>query len=62
MAGEKVGFTGWWVYYTAPFVGAGVAALMTSMVFGLDEEDEEEEEVTEKATVPEEPVAAADDA
>lgn len=21
MAGEKVGYEGWWVYYTAPFVG-----------------------------------------
>jgi glycerol uptake facilitator-like aquaporin len=63
MAGEKVGYTGWWIYYTAPFVGAGVAALMTSMIFGLDEEEEDEEEVAEKeVAVPEEPVAAADDA
>jgi glycerol uptake facilitator-like aquaporin len=21
MAGEKIGYAGWWVYYTAPFVG-----------------------------------------
>jgi len=35
MAGEKIGYKGWWIYYTAPFVGAGVAALICKYLFGV---------------------------
>lgn len=55
MAGEKVGHDGWWVYYTAPFLGAGIAALTTKYLFGVladetpaespKEVDEKEDEV-----------------
>lgn len=44
MAGADVGARGWWVYYTAPFVGAIAAAFLASTIFGLDEGDEEEAE------------------
>jgi aquaporin-1 len=44
LAGEVVGYRGVWIFYVAPFVGSGAAALMTSLIFGLDEEDEEEGE------------------
>lgn len=37
IAGTFVGFRGVWVFYTAPFVGAGAAALLTSFIFRLDE-------------------------
>ena len=38
IAGSFVGYRGVWVFYTAPFVGAGAAALLTSIIFGLDDE------------------------
>ena len=44
LAGATVGYRGVWIYYVAPFFGAGAAALMTSLIFGLDEEDDEEDE------------------
>mmetsp|Transcript_17127 Transcript_17127/g.28458 ORF Transcript_17127/g.28458 Transcript_17127/m.28458 type:complete len:283 (+) Transcript_17127:250-1098(+) len=59
MAGETIGGRGVWVFYTAPFVGAGVAALLTSLIFGLDEEEEEEVVVEEKAVVEEKVVEDA---
>jgi aquaporin PIP len=42
MAGAKVGYDGWWIFYTAPFVGSAVATLICKYVFGVygDEEDE----------------------
>ena len=43
IAGSFVGYRGVWVFYTAPFVGAGAAALLTSIIFGLDEDEEVEE-------------------
>eukprot|EP00934_Nitzschia_sp_Nitz4_P001839 Nitzschia sp. Nitz4//scaffold317_size20466//10725//11912//NITZ4_008663-RA/size20466-processed-gene-0.9-mRNA-1//1//CDS//3329547536//1839//frame0 len=33
LAGEKVGVDGWWVFYTAPFVGGGMAAMMYKFIF-----------------------------
>jgi glycerol uptake facilitator-like aquaporin len=35
MAGETVGKAGWWIYYTAPFVGAGAAALVCKYLLHL---------------------------
>merc|ERR1712232_924741 len=35
---------GWWVYYTAPFVGSALAALTYMFIFDESEEEEEEEE------------------
>jgi glycerol uptake facilitator-like aquaporin len=58
-AGEKAGEPGWWIYYTAPFVGSLFAVGVTKYIFGIfddesvksDEEikeEKEEEEVIEK--------------
>jgi MIP family channel proteins len=35
MAGEKVGVEGWWIFYTAPFLGAALAAIVCKHVFGV---------------------------
>jgi Major intrinsic protein len=35
MAGETVGAAGWWIYYTAPFVGAAAAAGVCKYVLHL---------------------------
>jgi glycerol uptake facilitator-like aquaporin len=44
MTGNKAGFEGWWVYYTAPFVGSGVAVLVCKYIFGAFDDKEEETE------------------
>jgi aquaporin PIP len=41
MAGEQAGVRGWWIYYTAPFVGATLAAMVCKYVFGVMKEEEE---------------------
>jgi len=41
-AGVEVGVDGWWVYYTAPFVGGGLAALTYKFIFACDGGAEEE--------------------
>jgi aquaporin PIP len=49
MAGETVGVRGWWIFYTAPFLGAALAAIVCKYVFGVMQEEEqgtEEEKVT----------------
>lgn len=33
MTGVKVGYPGWWIYYTAPFVGGALAALTYKFIF-----------------------------
>jgi aquaporin PIP len=35
MAGAKVGYEGWWIFYTAPFVGSAAATFITVFVFGV---------------------------
>jgi MIP family channel proteins len=35
MAGAKVGYEGWWIYYTAPFVGSAAATFIAVYVFGV---------------------------
>lgn len=35
-AGEKIIHKGWWIYYTAPFVGGALAALTYRFIFCLD--------------------------
>jgi MIP family channel proteins len=58
MAGETVGLRGWWIFYTAPFVGAGLAAMVCKYVFGVmkaEEQGTDEEKVA--MVVPEEEVA-----
>ena len=47
-AGDKVGYEGWWIYYTAPFVGGAVAALVTQFLFLKDEETSDDVEETEE--------------
>jgi aquaporin PIP len=41
ISGTKIGFEGWWIYYTAPFVGAAFAAFLAKTVFGLDDDADE---------------------
>lgn len=53
LAGEKVGYAGWWVYYTAPFVGGGLAALAYKFIFA----DLESETVVEDVKATNEPPA-----
>jgi glycerol uptake facilitator-like aquaporin len=38
MSGQKVGFEGWWIFYTAPFLGSAVAALICKYLFGVFQE------------------------
>lgn len=40
--GSSLESRGIWVYYIAPFVGAVVAAFMTSLIFGLDEDEDDD--------------------
>jgi glycerol uptake facilitator-like aquaporin len=35
MAGGKVGYEGWWIYYTAPFVGSAAATFICMYLFGV---------------------------
>ena len=51
MAGETIGVRGWWVYYTAPFVGSAVAAMLCKYIFGVTNEaiDEDTEKDIEAA-------------
>jgi MIP family channel proteins len=44
LAGEHIGYAGWWVYYTAPFVGGAAASLLFKFVFSATQEDEAAEE------------------
>lgn len=63
VAGSFVGYRGVWVFYTAPFVGAGAAALLTSFIFGLDDEEEAEEASAKTIEdVPEQAVTPVEDA
>lgn len=52
MAGEKVGVEGWWVYYTAPFVGAVFAVLVCKYVFALSFDEENQGETKVDPNVP----------
>lgn len=38
-AGQKIA-VGWWIYYTAPFIGAGLAAFTCKFFFGVLTEGE----------------------
>ena len=38
-AGQKIA-VGWWIYYTAPFIGAGLAAVTCRFLFGVLTEGE----------------------
>jgi len=42
-AGEKAGVEGWWIYYTAPFVGSAAAFVVCKYVFEAFEQSTEEE-------------------
>lgn len=46
MAGEKIGFEGWWIYYTAPFVGAVAAAFVCKYVFEVLTDDDDDTAVS----------------
>jgi hypothetical protein len=38
--GESISYNGWWVYYTAPFAGAFVAAVVCRFTFGIGSDGE----------------------
>jgi hypothetical protein len=38
---------GWWIYYVAPFVGAGLAALTYKYAFAEEEEEDDKEKEKE---------------
>ncbi|KAL3905577.1 MAG: hypothetical protein SGARI_004392 [Bacillariaceae sp.] len=51
--GEPVGHEGWWVYYTAPFIGGPLAALIQKYIFTLpDEEDSEPKQLDDGEHAP----------
>lgn len=59
-AGEKAGTEGWWVYYTAPFVGAAVAVGVCKVIFDVKfGGDDDETHVEHAASAPEEPEKGA---
>jgi hypothetical protein len=35
MAGAKVGYEGWWIYYTVSFIGSAAATLIAVYIFGV---------------------------
>jgi len=39
--------SGWWVFYTAPFVGSAFAAISTVLLMGLDDEDGKDNDAEE---------------
>jgi len=64
-AGVNTWSTGWWIFYSAPFVGAGLAAMTYKCAFAECDDEEGEEKETEnllKETDPEAETAATDDA
>jgi hypothetical protein len=40
LGGVEVLTRGWWIYYTAPFVGATIAALVGKCIFQILDEPE----------------------
>ena len=51
MAGDEVSYDGWWVFYTAPFAGAVVAAVISNFLFGvasMTDDEEYEESILEE--------------
>lgn len=47
-AGGDLSTHGIWTYYTAPFVGAGVAALVSQFIFGVTDEEETSDSAEKK--------------
>lgn len=45
----KVGIRGWWIFYTAPFVGAAFATLIAKYIYGAAKDDVYDEEGEEPA-------------
>lgn len=41
-SGDRIGVEGWWVFYTAPFVGALLAAAIAKFLFDVTREEETE--------------------
>lgn len=40
MAGQKIGYLGWWIYYVAPFVGSALATVTCRYLFGVSSDGE----------------------
>jgi MIP family channel proteins len=49
--GVSIDYSGWWVYYTAPFVGGALAAGTYKFVFTLPEDKDEAETATKELVV-----------
>jgi len=43
IAGEKVVVDGWWIFYSAPFVGSALAVALCSKVFQVSAKTQKEE-------------------
>jgi MIP family channel proteins len=56
MAGETVGKAGWWIYYTAPFVGAAAAALICKVFLHLKSSDAAAADAKKAVAVTEQPL------
>jgi len=52
MAGQHIGLPGWWIYYTAPFIGGAAAAMMYKFVFTMEEDAVEDVVVVSKKVSP----------
>jgi MIP family channel proteins len=48
--GESISYSGWWVYYVAPFVGGGLAAFTYKYVLNVPDDEEEEKVIKEVET------------
>jgi glycerol uptake facilitator-like aquaporin len=46
--GVSISYGGWWVYYTAPFIGGALAAGTYKFIFSLPDDDEEAEPAATK--------------
>ncbi|CAJ1945433.1 unnamed protein product [Cylindrotheca closterium] len=61
IGGVNTWSTGWWIFYVAPFVGAGLAAMTYRLIFAEDgkEDDDVEKELSSPLTEDEESLAAS---
>ena len=62
IGGVNTWATGWWIFYVAPFVGAGLAAMTYKIIFAEDGEEKDDTDKEPRAraiTADEESLAAS---
>lgn len=59
LTGGKAGLEGWWVFYTAPFLGSGAAVLVCKYIFEVFDEDAAAKKDDDR-TPPESPIEDSD--